>query len=284
MWALALTLVAALPPLTDFPRPDGTVKTPLVQVLLRDGQVTITPSSGKTFDARTGMKLGAADTIAVGPNAWVAIHILGNDHVVRLDDDLSLRVAELALLKAPKHSQSLEQQFNRLVTTKEQDAGGRLIGWNVSQTAANVPNRVVPDEGGGGKVKTVEVMPRPESKESGRPPGGVTTKEAEPSPSPPPPSPAPAQATPAQRPASTPPMPPADATLTACVRETLEPLGADAKKVLGKTIVVRVKLKADGTLLVQLPRGVNAPPCALSWFSGKPGIGPKWSDVTVTLP
>lgn len=296
MWAFALTLAAALPPLAEAPRPDGPVKDALAQVIISSGQVVITPEGKRGFGASSGTRLRANDTIAVGSRAWVVLGLV-NGHAVRLDDDLSLRVDQLALLKAPPPSASLKQQFDKLVTEKEQDAAGRLIGWNASQTGANVPSSVeeVSRTGGGGNVKNNPAPPTPKSKD-------FESMKTEPKPTrprdeqsaPPPPT------TPAELPrpdpvATAPAKPPApgsigasglsaDATLTSCIVSTLAPLGAEVKKQLGTKIIVRAKLRADGTLLVQLPLGLNTSACAAAWFSGKPGLSQQWSDVTVTVP
>lgn len=285
MWALALTLAAALPPLAEAKRPDGPVKDPLAAIIISSGQVVITPQGQRGFGASPGTRLGATDTIAVGARAWVVLGLV-NGHAVRLDDDLTLRVDQLALLKAPPPSTSLKQQFDKLVTEKEQDSAGRLIGWNASQTAANVPSSVegASKTGGDGSEKKnqkeLETVAKPAPRST----------------APPTPTPTPAETA---RPdpvssAPTPPAPPkpgsigssglaADATLTSCIVSTIEPLGADVKKLLGGKVVVRAKVRAEGTLVVQLPLGVNTPACAASWFSGK-NLTAQWTEVTVTIP
>ncbi|MFT3706525.1 MAG: hypothetical protein QM817_02545 [Archangium sp.] len=299
MWALALTVVAALPPLTVVARPDGEVKAPLAQVVLHDGTVTLTPAGQRAFGAQRGMQLAGTDTLTVAPGAWVVVHLLGNGHVVRLDDDLVLRVDQLAALKAPKQTQTLQQQLDRLVTLKEQDsAATRLIGWNAGQSGANVPQSTGPtktkdtgadDEGGGGnfKANAPKDMPKsskaPESVQIGKPPPGAST------PPPPPPKPGNVNNAPSPVPAPPPPSKPdpavalvADATLQACVTKSVESLGADVLASFGDQLVLRVKLR-DGAAVVQLPRGLPTPACATSWFYGKPGIGAAWTDVPVKL-
>lgn len=279
MWALALAVVAALPPLTVAPRPDGAVKQPLAQIVMGEGTVSVTPSGAKGFDARVGMQLGATDTVTVGVGAWVALQLLDNGHVVRLDDDLSLRVGELALLKAPKQSQTLEQQLNRLVTRQEQDSAARLIGWNASQTAANVLGSAQPTGGGPKSSKNPssneESAKRNEREKDSRPPPKPPLKSVPPDSAPPPPAPMP-------EPAAVIPLA-SDAELTKCIDQTVKGLGTEVTKLLGKQLVVRAKLRG-GVVVVQLPQGVNTPACAVSWFTGKPGLGAQWADVTVTLP
>jgi predicted transcriptional regulator len=290
MWALALTLVAALPPLDVVPRPDGEVKAPLAQVVLHAGAVTITPAATKGFEVKRGMQLGGSDTVTVGVGAWVVLNLLGNGQVVRLDDDLQLRVDQLAALKAQKQKASLEDQLNRLVTVKEQDAATRLIGWNAGQSGANVPQTVKTTGGGGPEKK-----PRDESLDEG---GGTQTKTAPKAPAPPP---KPTETKEKEETKKTPPPPPpgntapmapmpqpdpmplaADAALEACVVKSVQALGPEVLASLGESIVVRVKLR-DGTTVVQLPNGLPTPACAVSWFYGKPGLGAAWTDVRVKL-
>lgn len=297
MWALALTVVTALPPLTVAVRPDGEVKTPLAQVVLHDGTVTLTPAGGRAFGAQRGMQLAGSDTITVGVGAWVVVNILGNGHVVRLDDDLVLRVDQLAALKAPKQTQSLDQQLNRLVTVKEQDtAATRLIGWNASQSGANVPQSTktggMKDDSGGGSMKetsTKASAPKDSPKPLPKPPRPADTEEAKPPPgatSPPPPTPpiAPPIPTPTPSPegGSDTAAPVADAALNACVLKSVQALGPEVLASFGDQLVLRVKLR-DGAAVVQLPNGLPTPACATSWFYGKPGIGAAWTAVPVKL-
>jgi hypothetical protein len=276
MWALLLTLAAA-PEVAA--RPDGVTSGALVQVVLGQGTVTIR-SATLQFPAKRGMQLVGSDTVVVAPNGWVVLSVLGNGHVVRLDDDLELRVDQLAVLKAAKQTRDLEAQLNALLTASERESAQRLIGWNASPTAANVPTGVkTEDESGGGgsdqqkknQVKSEEGFLKRNDSAKKSPPRDEKGLAASPSPAPPG-SPVVASATPSLV---------SDAALDTCVSGSVKPLGAEVVKALRGQLTLRVKQR-EGKPFVQLPFGLPTPPCALKWFEAKP-LRPEWVNVTVTI-
>ncbi|MDP1826094.1 MAG: hypothetical protein Q8L48_22705 [Archangium sp.] len=285
---LALTLwVASALPVAEVPRPGGPITDPAAQVLVTENAVTIDPGGGqKPFTALNGMLLLRNDLVVVGPGAWVALVILGNEHVVRLDDDLALRVSDLALLNAPKQTRSPVQQLDTLLTRQERQRTERLIGWHASQTAANTqPVKAAPrEEASKAKVKlqAAESQKRNDDDLIER---DAPQKEVAPAPSPPPPGMGPAtgggsNARPSPKPAS--PMPPSvDAELSACVESAVSAWGAEVKAKLGKSVLVSAKLR-DGEVVVRLPLGLPAPACAAAYFKQR-GLSASWTNVAVPL-
>ena len=304
---LALTLwVASALPVAEVARPTGPVKDPAAQVLLKENAVTIDPGGGqKAFQALGGMLLQKSDLVVVGPGAWVVLVILGNEHVVRLDDDLALKVSELALLNAPKQTQSPVQQLDTLLTRQERQRTERLIGWHASQAAANTqPVKAAPrdePEGGSGKLKAKGITESQKRADDDMLEGEAEEKEkvkvAPPPAPPPPPNTLPARGggspnapKPDPRPVkdsvlrkSMPPdaPPPVDAELQTCVEAAVIGWGAEVKAKLGKSVLVSARQR-DGEVVVRLPLGLPAPACAVAYFTRR-GVGPGWTNVPVPL-
>ena len=302
---LALTLcVCAALPVAEVPRPGGPLKEPVVQVLVSENEVNIEPGGGQPrFKALDGMLLKKSDVVVVGAGAWVALFILGNEHVVRLDDDLSLAVGDLALLNAPKQTRTVVQQLDTLLTARERSRNERLIGWHASQTAANTQPVQLLKATGGGESKTsksVDTARRWDEKETdkdmapmkpGAPPPKPTVGAAPPPPAPPPPPP-PAVAQAQVRPTGGSEEPakakqktetrPIDPALQSCVDLSVAAWGPEVKAKLGTTLVIQMKTK-DGEPLVKLPLGLPAPQCLGDYFKTRGTISPSWTTLTVPL-
>ncbi len=285
VYALLLTLAAL--PAKPAPRPDAPAAPPVAQVLFRHGAVTIRSASGTEFVADDGVPLQLTDTVIVKVAAWVALALVDNQQVVRLDEDLELKVSELALLKAPKRSDPLSAQLDALFTSGEREGRQRLIGWNASQTAANTPAARRESEsspsGGGPKIlESVDDAPEP------------TSPPPTPRPAPTPPPPAERQAQPKpERPAQSPkdsartkqrvqviPLA-ADDALRECLEGALTDLGPEVRKSQGAGVVVRARLRGD-RLMVSLPSGLPTPSCAVEWFKARP-VTAEWTRLTVPL-
>ena len=285
---LALTLwVCTALPVAEVPRPGPAAQEAAVQVLLSEKDVSVEPGADpkKVFKVARGMLLEKSDRIVVGPGAWVALAIIANEHVVRLDDDLSLLVSDLALLNAPRHTQSPAQQLDGLLTKQERTRNERLIGWHASPTAANtqpVQPEMKKDTSGGAKGMS-KALPMPESSERERPPPKEEPRRdrnksssddddqlekfrprGEPVPaSPPPPPPAPSPAT-MKPPVPTPPAPGGaaglDPELLRCIDGAALTWGAEVRAKLRGSVIVSAKLR-DGELLLRLPWGLPPPEC-----------------------
>lgn len=303
---LALTLWACSAlPVAEVPRPGGPVTEPAVQVLVIENDVQVDPGGGQQrFKALGGMVLQKSDVVLVGPGAWVALVILGNEHVVRLDDDLSLKVADLALLNAPKQTQSAVQQLDTLLTKQERQRTERLIGWHASQTAANTqPVKAAPrEERTKLKLKATDSMKRDDDMLEGEveEKERVTPAPPPPPPAPPPPppnkvpapgggskapkfDPRPSKESVAQKPAPppAPAEPPVDPELQACIEGAVIGWGAEVKAKLGKRVLVSARQR-DGEVVVRLPLGLPAPSCAAAYFK-KRGVSASWTNVPVPL-
>jgi len=128
-------------------RPAGATRgTPVAEVVLAGGPLsgsmpTIRDTNDKPFEAKGGLPLLSSDTLVVPPSCFLMVHLLANGQVVRIDEDLEMRVAEIVLLGAPKVSVSVKDQLDRLLTSDDKTAfKTRMIGWKVSPIAANVPS------------------------------------------------------------------------------------------------------------------------------------------------
>jgi hypothetical protein len=291
---LALTLwVSSAVPLAEVPRPVA-LKDAAVQVLLLDPALTVSidPGGGqKIVPAARGMLLLESDKIVVGSGAWVALVILGNGHVVRLDDDVSLKVSELALLRASKQSRSVVDQLDALLTKKENEHTERLIGWHASMTAANtqpVQKDKEKSESGGGRSKPnvmAEERMRQKDEEPSAPKASAPLAQPSPPPPPPPPGspvlgPRPAELQAGPAPGGTPGI---DPELQRCVDGALAAWGDSVKAKLGGHLTVSAKLRND-ELIVSLSLGLPPSPCFETWFRARGNLSATWTRVTVPLP
>jgi len=297
MWALALVLAGL--PLKVETRPDEPVKVPLAQITLGAGTVNIATGQ-TTFPAKVGYVLGAGDTLVLSADAWVTLALSTNDHVVRLDDELTLKVEGLAMLKAGKQTRSYKEQLDALVTPKEQEGSLRLAGWHASAMAANVPQGELDDEPNKKSEeapppqRTTQTKPRPpgtpgnreEQKDSGgdkklkapaesvkRDPTPPTSQPPNTTPSPPPPAAQPiggSQAAFALDPA-----------LTECVGTGLAALGPEVKRALGPSVLVKAR-RRDGVVQVRLGVGLTTPACVVAWVE-RHQLSPAWQSVVVPL-
>ncbi len=303
---LPLLLTLAALPVQEAKRPDVVVD-PVAQVLVTSGSVSVKPASAQAaFPATKGTPLQKSDRLIVGPGAWVALAILGNSQVVRLDDDLELQVGELALLNAPKHAQGLQQQFDTLFTAQEREHTERLIGWNASPTAASTPSmeREKNEKKKSDRVMEKEARDEPMPQPSSPRP---SAKSAPMMPAPPPPAPAPAEvasapaekeerrefpsgggAAPPERSREARPMRQArvalavDAALTTCLESAFVEWGPGVRSTFGKSVTVKAR-RVEGSLQVRLPRGLPTPACATTWFATHEGLGATWTELTVPL-
>lgn len=291
MWALALVLAGL--PLQVETRPDGPVKVPLAQVTLGSGAVTI--STGKTsFPAMVGFALGAGDTLVLGRDAWVTLALATNDQVVRLDDELTLKVEALAMLKAAKQTRSYKEQLDALVTPQEREGSLRLAGWHASPMAANVPQAgdgKAPDKKSEGPRKVVAREENQTKPGGPRPTGGKESEREDDAVVPPPPKRAPKdelsmtpKTMPPPPPPSAQPTPPAfalDAVLTACVDSELRALGPEVKRALGTSVAVKAR-RREGTVQVRFGVGLMTPACVTAWVA-QHQVTEEWQSIVVPI-
>ncbi len=141
--ALLLAL-AVTPPLEVVPRTPPASATPAAQVVMSFGSTTATPPGGGGVALAPGMVVDRAERIGVGTNSWVVLAVLANGHLVRLDEEVTLTVSEIALLDLPPTTESAAKQLERLLTQREkttEKVPERLVGWHAGLSAANVKRK-----------------------------------------------------------------------------------------------------------------------------------------------
>ncbi|MEW5739172.1 MAG: hypothetical protein AB1938_09615 [Myxococcota bacterium] len=154
--SLACVLVAATPP-------------PVADVVAGTNSVVVV-RDGATRSIAPGLGLFIDDVVRVPLKGLLFVKVRKNDLVVRLDEDLELKVADLAALHIERRTtESLEQQLDKLLTPAEKkDRGsGRMVGWFVSPAAADVPTL---PSGGSSERKTSASPTRTESTQRQPPP------------------------------------------------------------------------------------------------------------------
>ncbi len=107
----------------------------VAKVLLLSGRVTIKTTGGFAFPAAPGVPLIETDEIAVAEKSFVVLQ-LRNNHLSRIDSNVTLAVADLAMIDAPATRVSIQQQLTRVLTPQERDDSGRIVGWHARLSAA----------------------------------------------------------------------------------------------------------------------------------------------------
>jgi hypothetical protein len=122
----------------DEPRPAGTGhEAPVAHVHMVGGRaIQIRPAAGKAFSPRVTQPLFRSDQLVVPASEFLLVHITGNNHLVRIDDDVTLRVSEIVVLNAPRTSESLAAQLDRMVTREERRSVERIAGTYAGLSAA----------------------------------------------------------------------------------------------------------------------------------------------------
>lgn len=313
-----LVLLAAAPPKPVAARTPPASATPAAQVLQGDGKVVGQVGSA-TFGLQAGTLLDAADVVQVPPGAWVALVLLQNGHAVRLDDDLSMAIKDLALFDAPAKGEPLEAQLNRLLTRAERTSPDRLIGFHAGQAGANTVGPQAAEEeqrqapsakaapGPSKRMREERALPPPppaaaqslaaspelaESRARGGSAGpmgggGVSRKaammDAEPV------VPEADKEAKAEEPRGVPTASPlafaADKTLQQCLAKAVQALGPKAAAAQWTAVLVKARLVGDGVQL-RLPGALPPPPCAVQWFSAKQRkaqLDATWRSLEVTV-
>lgn len=85
------------------------------------------------------MALFRSDTIVVPANEFVVVHLTGNNHLARLDDDVTLKVGDIVLLSAKRNPESIAAQLDRMVTRDEQRSAERIAGTYAGRAAGDAP-------------------------------------------------------------------------------------------------------------------------------------------------
>lgn len=132
-------------PLTLPSRPPGAGSgEPAARVRLRGGTgAHVKAETGLEFPALAGTVLLRSDLLVVPSGEFLVVLIVGNGYLVRIDEDLTLRVGELVLLDAPATGESLASQLNRLVSKDELGRAERLAG---TQSRVAAAEAIAPEE------------------------------------------------------------------------------------------------------------------------------------------
>ncbi|HEX2573796.1 MAG TPA: hypothetical protein VH877_29875 [Polyangia bacterium] len=105
------------------------------RVHLCGGTGSIVRASQTEFPAVPGLPLLRSDELRVPPSEFLVV-ALDNGYLVRIDEDLTLRVSDIVLLGAPRTQKSLAEQLDRLVTREEKAQAERLAGTQARRAAA----------------------------------------------------------------------------------------------------------------------------------------------------
>ncbi len=303
-----LLVLAVAPPLPPAPRSPAASSTPAAQVVLVHGQVVL-PRGTMPIVLTRGMLLDRTDVVRLGQEAWVALLLLNNGHVVRLDDEMSIAVETLALFKAGPVKEDAQSQLDRLLSKRERDGLGseRLIGWHQGLAAANtvaaksskkaaegarkqaVPADDFSFEGSEPNGRTIAAAAKG-GPPAHRPPGAPSTTPApppaaEPPASAAPPPPPPGDLSRRDRPAAPAAQPPlsVDAGLKRCVAQVAAALEAPVREALGTAVTLRFRLRDDEA---QVSTGGALPlhPCLVAWaHAHRAQLDPTWEPLVVPL-
>jgi hypothetical protein len=255
-------------------------------------QVQLKPVGAPARPAAANDQLKADDAIAVPGGGFALLQLVGNGHVVRIDEDLELKVKELALFGAPKTEVTLKAQLDQLLTPEERKGvNERMTGFYA--TAAAAETRAAERESATAKA------------ESGPParPNSVAPPSA-PAPEPQPASVAEsdqgpsAGAPPPRKKASlrgvnfgsaneygggapTWPAPEREAALRTCLLSEVKKFNAQQR--IGPKLTVRYRL-IGGTLQLSLEGALPVPQCARDWFKdAPPPESPTWQSFELSL-
>lgn len=148
--ALGWLLLCCAVPLVargDVPRPAGTGTGELLaKVHLVGGTGTrIKPGAGNAFAPRPTMPILRTDTLVVPAGEFLIVHLVKNNHLVRVDDDVILKVTDIVLLNAPRTNESLAAQLDRMVSIDEKRTAERIAGTYATRSAGEA----APPEMGG---------------------------------------------------------------------------------------------------------------------------------------
>ena len=93
-------------------------------------------ADGSSAQLKRAMELLEADTVEVGQEGLVVLE-LPNHYLVRVDEDLSLKVSDIVLRNKPETRQTAEEQLKRLLSEDESKT-------NETELLAGAGNSVAP--------------------------------------------------------------------------------------------------------------------------------------------
>jgi hypothetical protein len=274
----------------DVARPAGAGNGAVVgKVHLLGGAKCEIRASGKSFPAAIGFPLLESDELVI-PVGEFMIVALTNGHVVRIDEDLTMKVSELVLLRAPPPRDPLIAQLDRLLTKKERAQAERISGVQArrhggeempvetSDPRGSTRRGDVPILLGDPEPDTNRPMPRPKQSKPSEPSvGSLVPPVAQPRKPERLGTPATGAPVPTMPPA--PPSPdlmdkPSPSALTLPKQnETRQCLIGALLPSISK-VTVEVKLKAGRIVRVRLRGGLVTPACMSRLLLKQPGQGP----------
>lgn len=132
--------------------PERVVDDPDAVVLAVQGAVQVR-GEGVDLAARVDLPLVREDGLAVGGKS-VLLLLLRNGYAVRLDEDLELKVKDIALLDAPPAEATLEEQLRELVDDGELEGPppDRIVGWQQRLRAGRGLVARAEEQGAGGNA------------------------------------------------------------------------------------------------------------------------------------
>ncbi len=100
------------------------------------GDVRIENAKREHFAARSGMWLTADDTIKVPSGGLAVVWLKKSNYLVRIADEVEMRIDDIFLLNAPPTERSMAEQIADLLTPDEQKNAERIVGWRAGMRGA----------------------------------------------------------------------------------------------------------------------------------------------------
>ncbi|WAS94674.1 hypothetical protein [Nannocystis punicea] len=166
MWRVlvALLLAACGEPGTRAATGPAPVVDPAAEVALLavvEGTVTVRDAQGVETPGRPELSLRRGDTVITTPGA-LAVVVLANGYVIKLEDDQSTPVRALAHLDDPPPAESVAELFEKALGAEDfARVGGadrleRIAGWNARRASGETPAPVAKLDDPPAPVKSAE--------------------------------------------------------------------------------------------------------------------------------
>ncbi|MCY1072399.1 hypothetical protein OV090_47075 [Nannocystis sp. RBIL2] len=168
MWgvpvALLLLLASCGEPGTSAATGPAPVADPLAEVALLavvEGEVSVRDAQGAVTPGRPELPLRRSDTVITTPGS-LAVVVLANGYVIKLEEDQSTPVRALAHLDDPPPGESVAELFEKALGAEAfARVGGadrleRIAGWNARRASGETPAPVAKMEAPPAPVKSAE--------------------------------------------------------------------------------------------------------------------------------
>ncbi|MFZ6180358.1 hypothetical protein [Nannocystis pusilla] len=175
MWgvpvALLLLLASCGEPGSGAATGPAPVADPLAEVALLavvEGQVSVHDAQGAVTPGRPELPLRRGDTVITTPGS-LAVVVLANGYVIKLEEDQSTPVRALAHLDDPPPAESVAELFEKALGAEAfARVGGadrleRIAGWNARRASGETPAPVAKMEAPPAPVKPAEPAERPDA-------------------------------------------------------------------------------------------------------------------------